>query len=548
MSRRKTVEEFITEARAIHGNKYDYSKVEYKNTNNKVCIICPTHGEFYQAPHSHLNGSGCPKCGDEIVSQKLRKGLDKFINEAKEKYGDRYDYSEVEYKSCLEKIVIICPEHGRIEQTPRSHLNIGCPLCSLKEKRGKDFHRNGYWIYETTRRAAESCLTKNEFKEKFPGGYSAALDNKWLQDFVWLKDKDWTYWTYERTKSEAQRFTSYTAFRKESVYAYNAAVRKGWIDDYIWLERKQKTNGYWHDFNHCAEASRECQTRSEFSRKYGGAYQYCLKQGWLDKFTWLKDERFDLLNDEIDCVYAYEFKEQHAVYVGRTLMRLKDKRDKGHIFYRKDSVAEFAYENDIVVPEPIYLEENLTIKEGAEREGWWIEKYRKDGWQILNKMKAGSIGRIGQRYSRFTKEACLELAKDCVNRSEFKAKSRQAYDIARREGWIEEYTWFCGKGETLSQKKREYTYEICFQEAQKYKTLKEFAESSPSFYEASRRHGYIKDFTWLKRSWEPKWDRDACFNEARSFSTMKEYRQSSPYSYQIARKNGWLKDYTWLKE
>ena len=47
MTRRKTLEQFITEARAVHGGKYDYSKVEYKNTNTKVCIICPTHGEFW---------------------------------------------------------------------------------------------------------------------------------------------------------------------------------------------------------------------------------------------------------------------------------------------------------------------------------------------------------------------------------------------------------------------------------------------------------------------------------------------------------------------
>ena len=58
---RKTKEDFIREAKEVHGNKYDYSKVEYINTNTKVCIICPEYGEFWQIPHDHLRGHGCQK-------------------------------------------------------------------------------------------------------------------------------------------------------------------------------------------------------------------------------------------------------------------------------------------------------------------------------------------------------------------------------------------------------------------------------------------------------------------------------------------------------
>ena len=63
-----TTEEFINRARKVHGNKYGYSKVEYKNAHTKVCIICPIHGEFWQIPNDHLNGCGCPKCKiDKII-------------------------------------------------------------------------------------------------------------------------------------------------------------------------------------------------------------------------------------------------------------------------------------------------------------------------------------------------------------------------------------------------------------------------------------------------------------------------------------------------
>ena len=71
-----TTEEFIEKARKIHGNKYDYSKVEYYNNTTKVCIICPKHGEFWQTPYNHLMSRGCPKCHESTLETKIRVFLD----------------------------------------------------------------------------------------------------------------------------------------------------------------------------------------------------------------------------------------------------------------------------------------------------------------------------------------------------------------------------------------------------------------------------------------------------------------------------------------
>ena len=61
-----TSEIFIQKAREVHGNKYDYSKVEYKDFYTKVCIICPIHGEFWQKPNIHIRTKiCCPKCNSE---------------------------------------------------------------------------------------------------------------------------------------------------------------------------------------------------------------------------------------------------------------------------------------------------------------------------------------------------------------------------------------------------------------------------------------------------------------------------------------------------
>jgi hypothetical protein len=133
MGKLKTTEEFIRRAKKVHGDKYDYSKVEYKGTHTKVCIICPIHGEFFQTPNNHLHGQGCLACGG-------RKQLTKeeFIQKAREVHGDKYDYSKVEYVNKNTKVKIICPIHGEFEQEPNSHLEgKGCPNCYHKTKKYK---------------------------------------------------------------------------------------------------------------------------------------------------------------------------------------------------------------------------------------------------------------------------------------------------------------------------------------------------------------------------------------------------------------------------
>lgn len=124
---KKDVNTFIREAKKIHGDRYDYSLVEYKNANTKVKIICPEHGVFEQTPHNHLYNKGCPECAG---CTKLTK--EKFIRKAREVFGDKYDYSLVEYVDWKTKVKIICPEHGVFEQTPNNHTShgSGCPCCS----------------------------------------------------------------------------------------------------------------------------------------------------------------------------------------------------------------------------------------------------------------------------------------------------------------------------------------------------------------------------------------------------------------------------------
>ena len=133
MSRKLTKEEFIEKARAVHGDKYDYSKVEYVGRSIDVCITCPIHGDFWQKPRSHIsNKCGCQECGKISKSSKRLNDQEDIIRRFMEVHGDTYDYSEVEYIDYHTDVKIRCKKHGVFEQTPNNHISQkqGCPECA----------------------------------------------------------------------------------------------------------------------------------------------------------------------------------------------------------------------------------------------------------------------------------------------------------------------------------------------------------------------------------------------------------------------------------
>ena len=134
--RKKTTEEFIQDARKVHGDKYDYANVDYKGAKTKVCIICHEHGKFEQTPSSHLQGQGCPKCANETNGGHKRLSISAFIKKSREVHSDKYNYSKVKYDGAKTKVCIICPEHDEFWQSPTNHLSgCGCPKCGVEKKR-----------------------------------------------------------------------------------------------------------------------------------------------------------------------------------------------------------------------------------------------------------------------------------------------------------------------------------------------------------------------------------------------------------------------------
>lgn len=150
-TKKLTQEEFIEEARKIHGDRYDYSKAIYKNYETKVEIVCSIHGSFFQRPHRHLDGGGCSSCGGS-------KPLDtnEFIKRAIAIHGNEYDYSKVIYSNTKSKVEIICKKHGVFFQSAGGHLNgYKCKKCSGNDtpttsefiEKANLIH-NGYYTYD----------------------------------------------------------------------------------------------------------------------------------------------------------------------------------------------------------------------------------------------------------------------------------------------------------------------------------------------------------------------------------------------------------------
>ena len=405
-----TTEEFIAKAKAVHGDRYDYSKVKYVNNQTKVCIICKEHGEFWQVPYTHLNGHGCSKCAYKGDRQRHIYSQEEIIEKIRSLFGERYSFEKVVYKAMKVPIILVCHEkdehgveHGEFSMRPvnifSSHQE--CPKCSkesrirLQRKPVEKFIEEAKKVhgelYEYHKVEYENTNTKVCIVCKIHGDF-------WQKPIDHLKGHGCPYcsgnakkWNRETCEQEAHKYEYIFDFRTKSPGACNVAQRNGWLDDYVWLKKlPPKPNDY------------------DKNTKY---------------------------------IYAYEFVEQNAVYVGLTNSMIK--RDWQHHNSLDSSVNRFAVNNKIVIPTPKQLEENVPIHESGKREKYWVNYYKGQGWTILNRAKTGEReSSIGIYYPiKWNKKAIREKAKECdFNLSLFAEQYPGAYEAiqSRYKGLLNE--------------------------------------------------------------------------------------------------------------
>ncbi len=189
---------FKLKAKKVHGDKYDYSKVKYKDSYTKVSIICKTHGVFHQTPSVHLTGSICFYCARNRLTE------EQFLEKANKIHNNKYDYNNSGYSHHRRKntsIAITCPKHGKFHQRIDLHLKgNGCPSCG-KAKRSKSRAKNavarkekkqptlaGSYILKVRYSLKENPVKVELISNSFPNRADAANHLEEVKDFLSIID------------------------------------------------------------------------------------------------------------------------------------------------------------------------------------------------------------------------------------------------------------------------------------------------------------------------------------------------------------------------
>lgn len=206
MSKKLTTEEFIQRAKEVHGDKYDYSLVNYIKSSKKITIICKHHGRFEQRANNHLLGRGCYKC-----KKSKKYNTIKFIEMSNKIHNNIFSYNKCIYNNSHENVIITCYKHGDFKQSPTNHISgKGCPKCAIEKLRINDFFdraniiHNYKYIYSddfinVRCKIKIICKEHGAFKQRAKnhldgqgcpkcGEQFGIKENKWLDEIGILKE------------------------------------------------------------------------------------------------------------------------------------------------------------------------------------------------------------------------------------------------------------------------------------------------------------------------------------------------------------------------
>lgn len=147
----------------------------------------------------------------------------------------------------------------------------------------------------------------------------------------------------------------------------------------------------------------------------------------------------------------------------------------------------------------------------------------------------------------WTNEDCIEIAKQYINVTNFQRAWPGCYKYAVKHGLLEQFVWF----ERKRVKRNYWTYENCYKEAQKYKTMTEFRKQGGTAYNKACINGWLQDYVWLKYTKKKNgyWSSyENCLNAAKKCHSRHEFSDLTTNGYLNSIKNGWIEDFVWLNE
>jgi hypothetical protein len=339
------------------------------------------------------------------------------------------------------------------------------------------------------------------------------------------------YWTKERCANEALKYKTKKDFKYSSKSAYFYATKNLWLEEICshMIEIK-KPNNYWTK-ERCAIEALKYETKKDFKINAKNIYQAAQKNKWLDDIC----GHMKVIGSKYKrCIYVYEFSDNSA-YIGLTYnikIRQIDRNNN-----QNDSVTKHITESELH-PEFKQLTEYIDVEEAIKLEGYYVEKYKSEGWNILNKAKTGSIG---GNIIKWTEEKCQEEALKYNNKSDFYNKNKAAYSAAYKHKWLKE---IC---QHMIQKKKSngyWTKEKCHEEALKYNTRTFFHKNSASAYNCAYLNNWINEICSHMKKQIKKcfWTREKCIEETYKYKYLSDFIKYSSGAYSASLKNGWINE------
>jgi len=293
----------------------------------------------------------------------------------------------------------------------------------------------------------------------------------------------------------------------------------------------RKPAGYWTK-EKCVEIALKYKYKKDFIANDINAYCAAHRNKWIDDVC---SHMIEIGNLKRRCIYAFEF-EDKSVYVGLTFNVEERKYD--HLWRKRSTVYKY-----LELKKINFVFKQLTnyilVDTAKIMEGEFVEKYRNDGWIILNITKTGGVG--GNTFY-WTYDKCKEEALKYLDRTSFSKNARGAFSSAYNHNWLNE---ICSHMIELQKPKGYWTKEKCQEEALKYNTRKEFLINSSKAYSFAYKNKYLNEIcSHMIELQKPKgyWTKEKCQEEALKYNTRKEFLINSSKAYDFASRHKYLNE------
>lgn len=236
--------------------------------------------------------------------------------------------------------------------------------------------------------------------------------------------------TFDECKQIASKYSNRGDFHAKDRTCYNFSKEMGWYDSIT--KHINRPIPKHRTYEEIKETAKKYDTRMEFKNKDMNSYCFAVSHGWLDDVC----SHMKSVGDNYKrCIYVYEFSDGYC-YIGLTYNI--EARHLQHISGKHFSkVYEHSISNNIEIPFPKQLTEYVNKDKAAILEGKYIEKYKNDGWKIINIAKSGGLGGKKHKYDKneITKEFCKSIAEKYRTPSDFRKNHQTLFNIMDKNGW-----------------------------------------------------------------------------------------------------------------